>query len=81
MCWFTIPFVLASTFGLAAAATEHLPVFPTYPDRMTDAQLTSGLAMPFGAIAIMGNGGAIAVMIMMFMAVTSAVSTVRPLQL
>lgn len=27
-CWFTIPFVLASTFGLAAAATEHLPSFP-----------------------------------------------------
>lgn len=75
LCWFTIPFVLASTFGLAAAATEHLPVFPTYPNRMTEAQLTSGLAMPFGAIAIMGNGGAIAVMIMMFMAVTSAMSS------
>ncbi|ROW06181.1 hypothetical protein VMCG_04700 [Cytospora schulzeri] len=75
LCWFTIPFVLASTFGLAAAATEHLPVFPTYPDRMTEAQLTSGLAMPFGAIALMGNGGAIAVMIMTFMAVTSALSS------
>ncbi|KAJ6008218.1 hypothetical protein N7540_012194 [Penicillium herquei] len=44
--WFTIPFVLASTFGLTAAATEHLPSFPTYPNRMNRYEVTSGLAMP-----------------------------------
>ncbi|KAJ4361273.1 hypothetical protein N0V95_002042 [Ascochyta clinopodiicola] len=72
LCWFTIPFALASTFGLAAAATEHLPSFPTYPDRMTSEQVSAGMAMPFAAIALMGNGGALAVLIMAFMAVTSA---------
>lgn len=76
LCWFTIPFVLASTFGLAAAATEHLPSFPTYPNRMTNEQVTSGMAMPFAAMALMGNGGAMAVLIMVFMAVTSAVSII-----
>ncbi|KAM0558127.1 hypothetical protein ACHAPJ_005294 [Fusarium lateritium] len=75
LCWFTIPFVLASTFGLAAAATEHLPSFPTYPERMTPEQITTGMAMPFAAMAIMGNGGAIAVMIMVLMAVTAAMSS------
>ncbi|KAF9696630.1 hypothetical protein EKO04_005162 [Ascochyta lentis] len=75
LCWFTIPFVLASTFGLAAAATEHLPSFPTYPNRMTSEQVSSGMAMPFAAMALMGNGGALAVLIMAFMAVTSAMSS------
>lgn len=41
-CWFTIPFVLASTYGLAAAATEALPSFPTYPNRMNSYEVSSG---------------------------------------
>jgi Na+/proline symporter len=41
-CWFTIPFVLATTFGLTAAATEHLPSFPTYPNRMTSYEVSTG---------------------------------------
>lgn len=41
-CWFTIPFVLASTFGLTAAATEHLPSFPTYPNRMSATEVADG---------------------------------------
>lgn len=75
LSWFTIPFVLASTFGLAAAAMEHLPEWPTYPNRMNDYEVASGLAMPYAAIALMGNGGAIAVLLMIFMAVTSAMSS------
>ena len=41
-CWFTIPFVLATTYGLTAAATEHLPQFPTYPNRMTPYEVSTG---------------------------------------
>lgn len=74
LCWFTIPFVLASTFGLAAVATEHLPIFPTYPARMTTEEVSAGMAMPYAAYAVMGKGGVIAVLLMGFMAVTSAVS-------
>lgn len=61
--WFTIPFVLATTFGLTAAATEHLPSFPTYPNRMNSYEVSSGLAMPYAALSVMGNGGAFAVWI------------------
>ncbi|KAJ5703547.1 hypothetical protein N7493_011472 [Penicillium malachiteum] len=73
--WFTIPFVLASTFGLIAAATEHLPSFPTYPNRMNSYEVTSGLAMPYAALSVMGDGGDFAVLLMVFMAVTSAMSS------
>lgn len=41
-CWFTIPFVLATTYGLAAAAIESLPIFPTYPNRMNAYEITTG---------------------------------------
>ncbi|KAK4617675.1 putative urea active transporter 1, partial [Fulvia fulva] len=75
LAWFTVPFVLASTYGLAAAATEHLPSFPTYPNRMNAYEVSSGMAMPYAALAIMGNGGAVAVLLMVFMAVTSAMSS------
>ncbi|KAL3465685.1 putative sodium/proline symporter [Aspergillus heterothallicus] len=75
LSWFTIPFVLASTFGLAAAALEHLPEWPTYPNRMNDYEVASGLAMPYAALAMMGDGGAVAVLLMIFMAVTSAMSS------
>ncbi|RFU25541.1 hypothetical protein B7463_g10794, partial [Scytalidium lignicola] len=74
-CWFTIPFVLASTFGLTAAATEHLPSFPTYPNRMSAEEIAAGMAMPYAAIAVMGKGGAVAVLLMAFMAITSAMSS------
>lgn len=75
LAWFSVPFVLASTFGLAAASLEHLPSWPTYPNRMNDYEVSSGLAMPYAALALMGNGGAIAVLLMIFMAVTSAMSS------
>lgn len=75
LAWFTIPFVLASTFGLAAAALEQLPQWPTYPNRMNAYEVSSGLAMPYAALALMGKGGAVAVLLMIFMAVTSAMSS------
>ncbi|ORY55682.1 putative sodium/proline symporter [Pseudomassariella vexata] len=75
ICWFAIPFVLASTYGLAAAASEHLPQWPTYPNRMNVYELSSGIPMPYAALAIMGKGGSIGVLLTVFMAVTSAMSS------
>ncbi len=51
LCWFTIPFVLASTYGITAAATEHLPQWPTYPNQMNAYEVSSGMAMPYAALA------------------------------
>ncbi|KIW81908.1 hypothetical protein Z517_04934 [Fonsecaea pedrosoi CBS 271.37] len=75
IAWFSIPFCLATTYGLLAAATEHLPAFPTYPNRMNAFEVASGMAMPYGAMAVMGNGGAAAILTMIFMAVTSSFSS------
>jgi Na+/proline symporter len=55
--------------------TDHSQAFPTYPDRMTDAEVNSGLVLPYAAVALMGSGGAICALLIVFMAVTSALSS------
>lgn len=74
LSWFAIPWLAATTMGLAALALETNPVFPTYPNRMADADVTAGLVLPNAAIALLGKGGAAATLLLIFMAVTSASS-------
>ncbi|KAL8695106.1 MAG: hypothetical protein Q9218_000384 [Villophora microphyllina] len=74
LSWFAIPWLAATTMGLAALALETNPVFPTYPLRMPDADVTAGLVLPNAAVAMLGKGGAAATLLLIFMAVTSASS-------
>jgi len=74
LSWFAIPWLTATTMGLAALALESNPVFPTFPERMTNAEVSAGLALPYAAVALLGKGGAVATLLMVFMAVTSASS-------
>ncbi|KAI8912741.1 Sodium:solute symporter family-domain-containing protein [Gorgonomyces haynaldii] len=74
LCWFTIPFFLATTLGLAGVALESNPSFPTFPNRIASADVNAGLTAPFAAVALMGSGGAVAILVLVFMAVTSAAS-------
>lgn len=74
LAWFAIPFGFATTLGLAAVALTDHPSFPTYPDIMSQAEVTAGLASPFAAAALLGKGGAVALLIVLFMAVTSCAS-------
>ena len=74
LSWFAIPFCLATTFGLAARALETNPVFPTYPRAMTAVEVSQGLPFPYVAQALMGNGGSVFVLLMIFMACTSGFS-------
>lgn len=60
--------------GLAALALQNSPSFPTYPNGMADADVSSGLVLPYAAVAILGSGGAVATLLIVFMAVTSAFS-------
>ena len=62
-CWFAIPFTLATTMGLTAIALDV---------DLTDQQAQMGLVVPAAATALMGEIGAIMVLTMLFMAVTSA---------
>jgi Na+/proline symporter len=72
LSWFAIPWLCATTMGLAALALETNPVFPTYPDRMAPADVSAGLVLPYAAVALLGKGGAVATLLIVFMAVTSA---------
>ena len=74
LSWFAIPWLCATTMGLAALALENNPVFPSYPNRMDPADVSAGLVLPNAAVALLGSGGAAATLIMIFMAVTSAMS-------
>ena len=62
-CWFAIPFTLATTMGLTAIALNV---------DLTPEQVQLGLVVPAAATALMGEVGAIMVLTMLFMAVTSA---------
>ncbi|KAI0022128.1 Sodium:solute symporter family-domain-containing protein [Xylariomycetidae sp. FL0641] len=74
LSWFAIPWLCATTMGLSALALENDPAFPTYPERMSSADVTAGLVLPYAAVGLLGKSGAICALIMMFMAVTSATS-------
>ena len=75
LSWFAIPWLTATTMGLSALALEDSPRFPTYPERMSEADVTAGLVLPYAAVALLGRGGAIATLLIVFMAVTSATSS------
>ncbi|KAH8793946.1 Sodium:solute symporter family-domain-containing protein [Hyaloscypha finlandica] len=75
MAWFAIPFGFATTLGLAAVALTDNPAYPTYPDNMTSSQISSGLSGPFAAVALLGKPGSIALLLTLFMAVTSSSSS------
>lgn len=60
--------------GLAALALEKTAAFPTYPNPMDAQSVSAGLVLPYAAVAILGSGGAVATLLIVFMAVTSAFS-------
>lgn len=66
LVWFAVPFSLATSLGLGALALD-LP--------LTESEASRGLVPPATAIALMGKGGSILLLTMLFMAVTSAGSS------
>jgi len=72
--YFAIPWGLGTVMSSLAIGLESHPSFPTYPRRMTSSEVSGGLVLPYAAIAIAGKGGATAVLLMTFMAVTSTLS-------
>ncbi|CAK5262882.1 unnamed protein product [Mycena citricolor] len=74
MAWYGIPFGFATAMGLGCAALTATPAFPTFPNPLSAAQNGSGLSAPATAIALLGRGGAGLMLLLLFMAVTSATS-------
>jgi urea-proton symporter len=62
--WFAIPWLTATTMGLAGLALERYDVWPTYPNRLTEAEISAGLVLPNAAVAMLGQGGAIATLLL-----------------
>ncbi|KAH6693423.1 urea active transporter [Plectosphaerella plurivora] len=75
LSWFAIPWLTATTMGLAGLCLERYDVWPTYPARLTEADVSAGLVLPNVAVAIMGKGGAIATLLLAFMAIMSTYSS------
>ena len=69
--WFPVPFVFATMMGLTARALMHND--PAMAVLSAD-QVSAGLAAPAAAVALRGQSGAVAVLILLFLAVTSASS-------
>lgn len=60
--------------GLGCAALISSPSFPTYPSPLSTAQNNAGLSSPATAITLLGQSGAILMLVLLFMAVTSSTS-------
>lgn len=75
LAWFSIPWTLATTAGLVALALETTsPSFPTFPNKMSANEVSAGLVLPYAAQAMLGTGGSAAVLLLLFMSSTSAIS-------
>lgn len=74
IAWFAIPFGFSTTLGLAAVALTDNPRFPTYPNPPSSSDITAGLAAAYSASTLLGTSGAVALLIVLFMAVTSCAS-------
>ncbi|KAI9683247.1 MAG: urea active transporter [Bathelium mastoideum] len=74
IAWYGIPFGFATAMGLGCAALTNTPAFPTYPNALSTAQNNAGLSSPATAIALLGKGGAVLMLLLLFMAVTSSTS-------
>ncbi|GKF74858.1 urea-proton symporter DUR3, partial [Tanacetum coccineum] len=66
LVWFAVPFSLATALGLGALALD-LP--------LSASEASKGLVPAATAIALMGKGGSVLLLTMLFMAVTSAGSS------
>lgn len=70
--WFAIPFLFSMTMGLSARGLlfSGNPLMPF----LSADDITAGLSAPAAGVALAGTGGAVAILIILFLAVTSASS-------
>ncbi|KAL6872725.1 hypothetical protein J3F83DRAFT_771978 [Trichoderma novae-zelandiae] len=72
---FGIPWGLGTVIGLTARAIHNTPIFPTYPGEFAPSLVNAGLVMPYTIKALIGDKGIIAFFVLLFMALTSTVSS------
>ncbi|OHF02957.1 urea active transporter [Colletotrichum orchidophilum] len=72
---FGIPWGLGTVIGLTARALHNTAIWPGYPHEFTLAQVNAGLVMPYTLKALIGDKGIDAFLVLVFMALTSTVSS------
>lgn len=70
-----IPWCTGSIIGLSARAIEKTPVWFDYPNTLTLTQVNSGLVMPYVLRSLLGRGATAGLLVLIFMAITSTVSS------
>jgi hypothetical protein len=61
--------------GLSARAIEHTPIWFDYPNTLTLKQVNSGMVMPYVLRSLLGKGATAGLLVLVFMAITSTVSS------
>lgn len=72
--YFGIPWGLGTVMGLAAVGLQNNPIWPAVGRALTDTEVSDGLPLGYAALAVAGKGGAVAVVVLIYMAVTSTAS-------
>ncbi|CAL3973009.1 unnamed protein product [Diplocarpon coronariae] len=74
IAYFAIPWALGTLMSSVAWGIQDQPIWPTYPRAISSQEVGAGLVLPYAAMAIAGKGGAVAVLLVIFMAATSTSS-------
>lgn len=72
--YFGLPWCLGTTMGLAGVGLQSNPIWPAFGRMLSTAEQNNGLPLAYAALAVAGKSGAVAVVILIFMAVTSTTS-------
>lgn len=70
-----IPWCTGTIIGLSARAIEKTPIWFDYPNTLTATQVNSGLVMPYVLRSLLGKGATTGLLVLVFMAITSTVSS------
>lgn len=65
---------LGAILGGASIVLENTESFPTYPRPMSQFEIDSGYVLPYVLKTVLGNGGVGAILLVIYLAVTSTVS-------
>lgn len=70
-----IPWCTGTIIGLSARAIEKTPIWFDYPNTLTATQVNSGMVMPYVLRSVLGKGATTGLLVLVFMAITSTVSS------
>jgi hypothetical protein len=70
-----VPWCTGTIVGLSARAIENNPVWVLYPNTLTEQQVNSGMVMPYVLKSLLGTGATEGLLVLIFMAITSTVSS------